>query len=94
MRVIVTEKGQDLRKELFFDKINNQASIQLADDKSVIQGTNSNRKKTNRGLSLGSEKDNQIGSNFYQENDMNTQQRTSQKFKSLEGHMKKQSIQS
>lgn len=31
MRVIVTEMGQDLRKELFFDKINEQN--QIADEK-------------------------------------------------------------
>jgi hypothetical protein len=30
MRVIVTEKGQDLRKEFFFDQINEQN--QMADD--------------------------------------------------------------
>ena len=39
MRVIVTEKGQDLRKELFFDKLNQQNTINIADDPSVNQGT-------------------------------------------------------
>lgn len=39
MRVIVTEKGQDLRKELFFDKINQQNTINVVDDASVNQGT-------------------------------------------------------
>ncbi|CDW91695.1 UNKNOWN [Stylonychia lemnae] len=93
MRVIVTEKGQDLRKELFFEKINSQASIQLVDDKSVNQGATSNRKKTNRGLSLGSEKDHLMNPNFYQENDMNTMQKTAQKFKTIDPQFKK-SIQS
>ncbi len=70
MRVIVTEKGQDLRKELFFEKLNTQNPMHIAEDNSVGQGGLSSRKKTNRGLSLGTERDLIPGANYYQEGDM------------------------
>lgn len=58
MRVIVTEKGQDLRKELFFDKINHQSTVNLAEERSTVGGgIGSARKKTHRGQSVGSDKD-------------------------------------
>ena len=55
--------------------------MQIADDG---QGTaNSARKKTNRGLSLGTERDLLPSPNYYQEQEMQQYQRSNQKYKKM-----------